>query len=116
MAFADAFVQCMQNAGVNIDSGAVTEENHFSDAVNYIQQWINSLDSDTKEALDAATTDDQASYLLAEANVAPGVPDLLNAFDSATGWPLSTLVDWCVHCIAEASQQGESGQGEQQSA
>lgn len=111
MAFADAFVQCMQNAGVNIDAGAVTDESHFTESLNYLQQWINGLEGDTKEALDAATTDDQASYLLAEANVAPGIPDLLNAFDAATGWPLSTLVDWCVHCISEASQQsGESGQ------
>lgn len=104
MAFADAFVQCMQNAGVTVDAGVVTEQNHFTESLTYLQQWIGGLESDTKEALDAATTNDRAAYLLADANVAPGVPDLLHAFDAATGWPLSTLVDWCVHCAGEAAQ------------
>lgn len=103
MSFAESFAQCMQNAGVAIDPGAVTEESHFTEALNYVKSWFDDLDQVTKEALDAATTDDQASYLLAEANVAPGIPDLLNHFDAATGWPLSTLLEWCLHCVQEAS-------------
>jgi len=104
MAFADSFTQCMSEAGVSVNA-SVTDEDYFIQSIEYLQEWYNGLPSDTQEALDAATTNDRASYLLAEANVAPGIADLLDDFDNATGWPLSTLVQWCKHC-ADQSKQG----------
>jgi hypothetical protein len=109
MSFVESFVQCMQNAGVSVNEASVTEQSHFAASVDYLKQWVDSLDSVTKEALDAATTDDHASYLLADAQVAPGVPDLLRDFDNAVGWPLSTLLDWCVHCIQQAEHEAGAG-------
>src|SRR6266508_3434234 len=109
MSFADAFTECMQNAGVQVDSGCVTDEGYFTESVNYMKSWFDDLDQITKEAMDAATeTSEPVSSLLAEANVAPGVPELLKHYDEAVGWPLSTLLDWTLHCISEASQAGDS--------
>src|SRR4051812_36454771 len=113
MSFAESFVACMQNAGVDVHPDSVTEEGHFTEAVQYMKSWYDGLDAQTREAMDAATsTEEPVAYLLADANVAPGVPALLDHFDAAVGWSLSTLLDWCLHCIGEASQAG-AGQPEQ---
>jgi hypothetical protein len=105
MAFAESFAECMQGAGIHVDPSAVTEEGHFSEAVNYLKSWLEALPQDTKEGLDdaSATADPVAAYLVT-ANVAAGIPDLMNAFDQAVGYPLSTLLDWCMHCIEQARQ------------
>ena len=105
MAFAESFAECMQGAGVNVDPTVVTEEGHFSEAVNYLKSWFDALPQDTKEGLDdASATADRVATLLVTANVAGGIPDLMNAFDQAVGYPLSTLLDWCLHCIEQARQ------------
>ena len=105
MVFADWFAECMQGAGVQIDPSVVTEEGHFSEAVNYLKSWFDALPEDTREGLDdASTTADPVAAYLVTANVAGGIPDLMNAFDLAVGYPLSTLLDWCLHCIDHARQ------------
>jgi hypothetical protein len=105
MAFAESFAECMQGAGVQVDPGAITEEGHFSEAVSYLKSWFDSLPQDTREGLDdaSATADPVAAHLVT-ANVAAGIPDLMNAFDQAVGYPLSTLLEWCLHCIEQARQ------------
>ena len=108
MSFAESFVECMSNAGVHVDASSVTDESHFTESVSYVQSWFNGLDQTTRDALDAATTNDNVAHLLAEANVAPGIPELLAHFDAALGWPLSTLLSWCQHCIGEASQANQA--------
>ena len=85
MSFAESFVECMQNAGVQIDASSISDESYFTDSVGYVQSWFEGLDQTTRDALDAATTNDNVAYLLAEANVAPGIPELLNDFDAAVG-------------------------------
>ena len=113
MAFADSFAQCMNQAGVHMDASAVTDQQHFQQSINYLKEWFHGLDQTTQEALDAATTNDRASYLLAEAQVAPGIPDMLHQFDQATGWPLSTLIQWSEHCISQAAGGGQAAAAHQ---
>jgi hypothetical protein len=107
MGFAESFAECMQGAGVQVEPGVVTEEGHFCEAVNYLKSWFDGLPDNTKDGLDdaSATADPVAAHLVT-ANVAAGIPDLMNAFDQAVGYPLSTLLHWCLHCI-EQSRQAE---------
>jgi hypothetical protein len=105
MGFAESFAECMQGAGVHLEPDVVTEEGHFSEAVNYLKSWFDGLPQITREGLDdaSAMADPVAAHLVT-ANVAAGIPDLMNAFDQAVGYPLSTLLDWCLHCIEQARQ------------
>jgi len=115
MGFAESFVECMQGAGVSLDAGAVTDEASFGDAINYVKSWFDSLPAEAKDGLDdASTTGEPVAVYLVEANVAPSVPDLMKAFDAAAGVPLSTLLDWCVHCSQQATAAGESAEQGQQ--
>lgn len=105
MAFADSFVECMQNAGVSsIDHSAVTDASHFVPAVQYLQQWFHGLEDSTRNAIDQIATNEALAQVLAhaEVNVAPGLEQLLAHFDANVGWPLSTLIQWCVHCAEQA--------------
>lgn len=104
--FAQSFADCMQQAGVSVSASSVTEQSFFTDAVNYVKSWFDNLDSSARAALDAANAagTEKVSGFLVDANIAPGIPDLMKNFDDASGWPISTLLDWCVHCIEQAAQ------------
>ncbi|HEY3868124.1 MAG TPA: hypothetical protein VGM10_07225 [Actinocrinis sp.] len=104
MSFADDFVHCMAEAGATIQVGSVTEQDHFTQAVAYIQTWLDSLDEYAREGYDAATTDHPVSAVLVEANIAPDLGGLMADFDAMTGWPLTTLLQWCTHCAGQAAQ------------
>ncbi len=110
MAYVESFSECMQGANVNIDPGAVGDPSNFGDAVAYIKSWLDSLDGDTRQALDDASQHPEkvAGYLV-EANIAPAVPGLMEAFDSTSGMPLSTFLDWCIYCAEQASQANQEG-------
>ncbi len=112
MAYADAFSECMQGSNINIDPSVVTDPSYFGDAVKYIKSWLDSLDSDSRQALDDASqyAERVAGYLV-DANVAPGVPTLMEAFDATSGTPLSTFVDWCVYCAEQAAQSSQNEGG-----
>lgn len=110
MSFADDFVQCMSGAGATVQASSVTEQDHFTQAVQYIQTWLQGLDDYSREGYDAATTDNPVSNLLVSANVAPDLAGLMSDFDAMTGWPLSTLLQWCVHCAQQAAQGAVGGQ------
>lgn len=112
MAYAEAFAECMQGSNVNVDPSAVEDPSTFGDAVKYIKSWLDSLDSETRQALDDASQHPErvAGYLV-EANVAPGVPALMQAFDATSGMPLSTFIDWCIHCADQASQSSQNEGG-----
>ena len=108
MAFAESFVECMQASGVSVDAGAVTDESSFDESVKYVKSWLDGLDGQTKEGLDDASTNaEQVAGFLVEANVAPAIPDLMRAFDGSSGVPLSTFLDWCIHCIEQAKSGSE---------
>ena len=107
MAFADDFVSCMSGAGITIDPGAVPEQQTLQGVLDYVKQQIDALSSEDKEALDAATTDaGDSSVYLADSDVGlvdGAYIDLLKAFDAAVGFPLSTLLEWCVYCVQQAA-------------
>ena len=107
MAFADDFVSCMSGAGITIEPGAVPEQQTLQGVLDYVKQQVDALSAEDKEALDAATTDaGDASVYLAESDVGlvdSTYVDLLKAFDAAVGFPLSTLLEWCVYCLQQAA-------------
>lgn len=110
MAFADDFVQCMSQYGVSVDASAVPDADLLRQALEYAQQWFYSLDQGMQAGFDAASTDDPASILLADpsVNAAPAIPDILHAFDNATGQPFSTLLQAAIYCAHSAGQSGAS--------
>lgn len=110
MSFADDFVQCMSQAGATIRADSVTEQEHFTAAVQYIQSWLQGLDDYSREGFDAAATDNSVSNLLVDAGIAPDLGGLMADFDALTGWPLTTLLEWCVHCAQQAAE-GDGQQG-----
>jgi hypothetical protein len=105
MAFISDFVQCMHDAGATIRPESVVEEEFFKQSVQYIKDWFDNLDELAREGFDAATAEAPVFSLLVDpnVNVAPHLADLMADFDAMTGWPLSTLLQWCVHCIEQAA-------------
>lgn len=103
MGFAESFAECMQGAGMDVGAHVVTDEASFKDAVNYVKTWFEGLPQEAKEGLDdASATGEPVAVYLSQANIAPSVPDLMESFDKASGVPLSTLLDWCLHCSDQA--------------
>lgn len=112
MAYAEAFSECMQGSNVNIDPGSVGDPSYFGDAVKYIKSWLDGLDSDARQALDDASQHpERVAGFLVDANIAPGVPTLMEAFDATSGTPLSTFIDWCIYCADQASQSSQNEGG-----
>jgi hypothetical protein len=109
MSFVESFVHCMSDAGVQVRAESVTDQSHFEPAVRYVASWLGGLEAVTKQAIDAASTNDEVAYLLPDANIAPGLADLMADFDRAVGWPLSTLLQWCEHCATQAATATASG-------
>lgn len=106
MAFADDFATCMSNAGIPVDANVVPDAETFGPVLDYLKQYVQGLDQETQDALDEATNEDPVSVALADPEVGaidPGYAGLLQAFDSATGYPLSLCLQWCDHCLAEAN-------------
>jgi hypothetical protein len=106
MAFADDFVTCMSGAGIQVDASAVPDADSFRAVIQYVNQYLQNLDSDVREALDAATKDDAVNTALADPEVGAidaGYAALLHAFDQATGYPLSLCLQWCEHCLEQAA-------------
>lgn len=103
--FAERFMACMAEANIKLDQTTIEDASFFGDAVSYVKSWFDELDDKAKEVVDAATEiGEPVAVHLSEVNVAPGVPDLMADFDENPGWQLSTLLDWCLHCIDEAQQ------------
>jgi hypothetical protein len=113
MAFKESFVECMANAGIHVEPDAVTDEEHFDASVRYIKEWYDSLPTETKAGFEAISADEEFAILLAEdeVGVASYLPDLMRCFDGAHGWPMSTLLEWCEHCVDAAKQAGDDQGG-----
>jgi hypothetical protein len=105
MAFEDDFAACMTNGGIQLDASAVPDEETFAGVLDYLNQWFQGLDPDIQAALDEATDSDPVNKALTESEV--GAIDstysaLLEAFDAASGVPLSTCLEWCQYCLEQA--------------
>ena len=104
MAYADAFSECMQGSNITIDPSAVTDPSYFGDAVKYIKSWLDGLDSTAKQALDDASQHpEKVAGFLVDANIAPGVPALLEAFD-ADEWDAALDFRRLVRVLRRSSQ------------
>jgi len=111
MAFADSFATCMSNAGIPVEAGGIPDAATLGPVIDYLKSFVQNLDPDVRDGLDAATADDLVSVALADAEV--GAIDhsyvgLLHAFDNAAGFPLSLCLQWCDHCLAEANSSAST--------
>lgn len=112
MAYAESFSECMQGSSINVDPGVVGDPSNFGDAIVYVKSWLDGLDADNRQALDDASQySERVAGFLVEANIAPAVPALMDAFDASSGMPLSTFLDWCVFCAEQASQSNQTEGG-----
>ncbi len=103
--FAEQFTSCMADAQIRLDETGIADAGYFSDAVRYVKSWFDGLDDRTQAAFDAAAqTGEPVAVHLVNNNVAPGLADLMADFDNNAGWPVSTLLDWCLHCLEIADQ------------
>jgi hypothetical protein len=111
MPFADDFSTCMSGAGITVDANIIPDADTFASVIEYVRNYHRSLDSDIAAALDAATASDDAATILADPEVNaidPSYIPLLQAFDAASGMPLSTCLDWCEYCIGQARESSSS--------
>jgi hypothetical protein len=105
MPFADDFAACMSGAGISIDAGSIPDADTLGAAIAYARQYQQSLDPDIAAALDDATRDDYTATILSHSDINvidSGYNSLLQAFDAASGMPLSTCLEWCEYCVQQA--------------
>ena len=109
MTFAESFVECMGGAGIKIDSASVpADKETFSSVIAYVQSTVQEF-GDYSDDFDEATTDGGSLAVLALSDPDVGAIDasydgLLQAFDAAAGFPLSTCLEWSVYCVDQAGQ------------
>lgn len=109
MAFADEFVDCMKGGNITIDPGIVPDANTLAGVVSYARQFIQSLPPEVATGLDAITANENTNTLLADSDVNAvdsSYIALLQAFDGASGVPLSTCLEWCEYCVQQAQSAG----------
>jgi hypothetical protein len=106
VAFPDDFVTCVSQYGVQVDAGSLPDQGTLQQALEYLQNWFSSLDSSSQAGVDAATTNEPSSVVFADSsvNLAPAIPGLLQAFDSAQGQPLSQLLQAALYCLSQVAQ------------
>ena len=110
MAYRDKFAEYLANGGVPITVDDLPDDDTLKQAIDYLIQWFQSLPQWAQDGLDGATTNLNGSSYLAQpsVNIAPALADLMAKFDQATGWPLSTLLQWCQAAAQYAEQSAES--------
>jgi hypothetical protein len=106
VAYPDDFVTCISQYGVQVDAGSLPDQSTLQQALGYLQNWFSSLDAASQAGVDAATTNEATSALFADSsvNLAPAIPGLLKAFDSAQGQSLSYLLQAAVYCASQGAQ------------
>jgi hypothetical protein len=112
MPFAEDFATCMAGGGITVDAGSIPDADTFTSVIAYVRQYQQGLDPDISAALDEATASENVASILADPDV--GAIDasymgLLQAFDAASGMPLSTCLDWCEYCLRQAADAAAAG-------
>jgi hypothetical protein len=102
--FGETFSQHLAATNIHVDPATLPDANTIRQAVDYLDQWYQSLDEADKAGMDAVTTDDAVSRLLAN-EVAPAIPGLLDAYDAAAGVPLSHLIAYTQQALTAAEAQ-----------
>ena len=108
MAFADAFADCMTQNGLTIDAGYVPDGDSLKGAMDYFASQLASqgdllagLNEVTKEGFAKIFSDPEMGLIDSAYDA------VLDAFDSASGMPIETAIQWCQHCIEQANAAGE---------
>jgi len=105
MSFADAFSQCLSDAGIPVDSGAVPESSELAAGLGQLSDWIGSLTGEMQQVLDEVTGDYPVSELIAEADIAPSLAPLLRAIDALeASVPISTFLSACESARAQVGE------------
>lgn len=113
MGFTEAFIECMQNAGVQGDlTGIAQDQATATAAVQNLKNVYEGLGEVDKNIVDSITTDLQGAQLLAEA----GAAELVNVIDATVGWTIKDILQYCDYCLEQAAQAGESGETESEGA
>lgn len=108
MAFADAFADCMTQNGMTIDAGSVPDGEALKGAMEYLQSQLASygdmltgLNEVTKEGFAKIFSDSELGL------IDSAYDSVLEAFDTASGMPIETCIQWCQYCIEQANAAGE---------
>lgn len=106
MAFLEAFIDCLQQSGVSGGGGLPDDQNQIAQIVNDVGNAFNNLGSGEKAAFDLIAGQwnigDLAHYLGVS-----GVEPLADILTQSNGWDLGSVIQYCQHCIEQASQQAQ---------
>ncbi|WP_147444996.1 hypothetical protein [Corallococcus sp. CA053C] len=101
MPFADSFASLMSDRGIPLTPSAVPERDIVDQSLNSIQTWLAGLDTCVREGFDEGSAEAPVCFVLGspEINVAPGIPGVLEAFDTASGKRLSEMLLAAQECL-----------------
>jgi hypothetical protein len=115
MGFAEAFAQCMQNAGLQADAGLFPDDaGQMQSIADQVKGVYDSLDDVTKQALEAISTDKQGAYIFTQKWGMSDTDPLVQVINQSSGWPIQNVLEYCYHCIQEAAAAAENEGSETQ--
>jgi hypothetical protein len=108
MGFAQQFVEQLKDGGFSVEARSVPERAMLASDLTQLTQWLDSLDEDTRNAVDGVTADFNCKYSVADPQVAiaPTLSDLLSALDEA---PVSLSVTDAVSALQSALDKCDDG-------
>lgn len=113
MGFIEAFIECMQGAGVPDATGVPQDENALRSAIDGIKGIVGQMDDGAKEMLKELTTNEKNNDLFVQAG-AGGAEGLAAMFDGAQGWDFDQLLQYCDYCFEQAQAAAGQEGGEQE--
>jgi hypothetical protein len=104
MSFSDDFAQALREGGFDVEVASVPPRKALESGLERVRAWIDSLEEDTRSALDEVTAEFPIKRHLADptVDIAPGLFDLLQAFDSV---PASTSITKVLEVCDQALEQ-----------
>ena len=106
MPFAEDFAHVLQNAGINLKSWDVPSLKEVAAGLSSLEDWLQSLEPDTREAVDGVTAGFKVKLGLADPNVniAPGLFFILSAADaSPVTLDITSVLSICRDAVKQAS-------------
>ena len=102
MGFSEDFAAALGKSGFVVDPKSVPPAAVLETSLGSARQWLDSLESTTRKAVDEVTGEFGLNAALADdqVRIAPGLSGLLQVFDAAkVDVSISTVVDLCVRAI-----------------
>ncbi len=103
MPFQEDFANALNDFGITVDSSVIPSQDVLQNGLDSLSEWLSSLEDETRAAADEVTADFPVKFGLADAevNIAPGLSDLLKAFDDLpASLSISTILDNCKTAFA----------------